>query len=398
MDPITNSGTDKTETFAKKAGTTRSQFIKRAAISGVGLAGVSSVLAACGDSGPSGAVAAGPTLSAGERPKIAAKYKNKTIGVPIYSGLDENEPVILHHLEAASENAGLQWKFISNDTKADQAAAESTVQSYLNRNVDAIIDIVVPAAYLEAQFAAAKKKGIPVIGNYTFPASNSSITADYSPPLDMEEVPMSHYLINDQQQRLGRKGVKVAMMDVPLEVVEPRHWSFEAICPHYEGVEIVEKDFNVDPTNLVADATRRAKAILQKNPDLSCIWVGFPPLALPVASAIAQEGKSDIQVYGHATGVAGAEAVQEQNTPMVATTWVDFPYSAYGMVDLVLQALSGAEVSKQASYLRPVPTTVFGPENIEQEIPKGTDPKDWTFAEGTYISYFMSRWQKYYGS
>lgn len=382
------------------SGSTRKAFLRRAAIAGVGAATASSVLAACGQgSEDAAATGAGQTSDAGRSAKIAEKYKNKTIGVPIYTSLDENEVTIKENLEKASERAGLNWKFLIDDTKADQAAAQSAVQSYVTRKVDAIIDIVVPGAFVEAQFAAARKAGIPVIGNYTFAGFSPSVTADYSPPLDQEEIPMSHFLINDQQRTLGRDKVKVAMLDVPLDVVKPRHASFRSVAASYPGVEIVAEDFNVSPTDTVADATRRAKALMQKHRDLSCFWAGFPPVALPVASAVAQAGRSkDIQVYGHATGTAGVAAVRDKGNPLRATTYVDFPYNAYGMVDLVLQALSGREVDRQISYLSPIPTVVFSERNIDEQVPKGTNAKDWTFARGTYVDDFIDRWNTTYSS
>jgi len=380
------------------AGTTRGAFLRRAAVAGVGVATVSSALAACGGGGDDATATAASSAPAGSNAKLAAKYKDKTIGVPIYTSLDENEITIKENLEKASERAGLNWKFLIDDTKADQAAAQSAVQSYITRKVDAIIDIVVPGAFVEAQFAAAKQAGIPVIGNYTFAGFSPSVTADYSPPLDQEEIPMSHFLINDQQQTLGRKKVKVAMLDVALDVVKPRHSSFKSVVASFPDVEIVAEDYNVSATDTVADATRRAKALLQKHPDLSCFWAGFPPVALPVASAVAQAGRDDVQVYGHATGTAGVAAVREKNNPLRATTYVDFPYNAYGMVDLVLQALAGKKVDRQISYLSPVPTAVFSEANIDVEVPKGTSAKDWTFAGGTYVDFFIDRWNSTYSS
>lgn len=382
-------------------GSTRKAFLRRAAIAGVGAATASSVLAACGQ-GSEDAAATTDTAGAsdaGRSATIADKYKGKTIGVPIYTSLDENEVTIKENLEKASKRAGLDWKFLIDDTKADQAAAQSAVQSYITRKVDAIIDIVVPGAFVEAQFAAARKAGIPVIGNYTFAGFSPSVTADYSPPLDQEEIPMSHFLINDQQRTLGRKQVKVAMLDVPLDVVKPRHASFRSVAATYPGVEIVAEDFNVSATDTVADATRRAKALLQKHRDLSCFWAGFPPVALPVASAVAQAGRGkDVQVYGHATGTAGVAAVRDKGNPLRATTYVDFPYNAYGMVDLVLQALAGREVDRQISYLSPIPTAVFSEANVDIEVPKGTNAKDWTFARGTYVDDFIARWNATYSS
>ncbi len=384
---------------AGNAGSTRSQFLKRAALTGAGAMGASAVLAACGGGGASSGVAAsgGPTLAAGATPKLKAAFKNKTVGVPIYTTVEEQMVVLLEFIEEAAEVGGLNWTFISDDTKASQAAAESAVQSYIDRGVDLIIDDVVPAAFLEAQFAEAKKKGIPVIGAYTLATADSSITGDYSNLLAQEASLLAQFMVSDLEESAGGKKVKVAMIDAALEVLEPRRWAFESVVEHAPNFEIVEQDFNVDITNLVPDGTRRAEGLLRKNSDLSAIWVGIPSLALPVASAVAQGG-ANVPVFGHSPGAAGVEAVQAQNTPLKAITWGDLRYNAYGLVDMALQALAGEEISRRTSILDPIPSVVFGPENVNEEVPKGTSAKDWSFAGGTYVTYFTNRWQQKYGA
>ncbi|MCW2953405.1 MAG: hypothetical protein JWQ48_2575 [Conexibacter sp.] len=386
----------------EQRGSTRAGFFKRVAISGVAASGAAGILAACGGGGKDAAAVTattGTSTGAGAASgSIAARYKNKTIGVPINTLLDENEATLVKYLKEASDRAGLNWKFLADDTRSDQAAAQTTVQSYVTRKVDAIIDLVIPASTIEAQLAAATTAGIPIVGTYTFAEFSPSILADYSAILDHDGVLMSHYLINDQQHARGHRTVRVAMLDAPLAVVSPRRWIFEAIARNTPGVEIVAQDFAVSLTDTVNDATRRATALLQKNSDLSCIWCNYPPIAVPAASAVAQAGKTDVQVYGHIAQSGGVEAVRERTNPLVATTWFDLAYNSYGLVDLVLQALAGRRPDREVSYLSPVPDALFDASNVDIEVPKGTRAADWKFAGGSYRDQFVARWNQQYGS
>jgi ABC-type sugar transport system substrate-binding protein len=386
----------------EQRGSTRAGFFKRVAISGVAASGAAGILAACGGGGKDAAAvtATTGTSTAGGAASgsIGARYKNKTIGVPINTLLDENEATIVRYLREASDRAGLNWKFLADDTRADQAAAQTTVQSYVTRKVDAIIDCTVPASSIEAQLAAATAANIPIVGTYTFAEFSPSILADYSAILDHDAVLLSHYLINDQQRTRRRSSVRVGMLDAPLAVVAPRRWIFEALARNSPGVAIVDQDFAISLTDTVNDATRRATAMLQKNPDLSCIWCNYPPIAVPVASAVAQAGKTDVQVYGHVAQSGGVEAIRDRSNPLVATSWFDLVYNAYGLVDLVLQALSGRTPDRETSYLSPIPDAVFDASNVDAEIPKGTRAADWKFAGGSYRDGFVARWNQTYGS
>jgi len=378
-------------------GTTRAGFFKRAAVSGVAAVGASSVIAACGGSSAAETTAASNTPSSGGG-KIADKYKNLTIGLPIYTLLDENQATLVKYFKEASDKAGLNWTFLADDTKTNQAAAQTAVQSYVTRKVDAIIDVVVPVSFIEPQLAAAKTAGIPTVGTFTFADYSPSILADYSAVLDHDAILMAHYLINDQVNNHKRSSVQVGMLDAPLEVLAPRRWAFEGVATNTKGVKIVAQDFDISLTDTVTDAGKRATAMLQKYPDLSCLWCNYPPIAVPVASAVEQAGRKDVQVYGHVAQSAGVDAVRSKTSPLVATTWFDLVYNAYGLIGLVLEAVSGGKPDRQVSYLQPVPDIVFGATNVAAQVPKGTQAADWMFAGGSYRDQFVATWNQLYST
>lgn len=383
----------------------RAAFLRRVGLSGIAVSSTASLLAACGGGGTDSAAtaestSAAPATGGGDAvtPAIAAKFKGKTIGVPVYTLLDDNEVSIVKWLKQASKDAGLDWNFIVDDTRADQAAAQTTVQSYVTRKVDAIIDITVPASFIAAQLAAAKSANIPVVGTFTFAPFDETLAVDYSAPLDHDAILMAHYLIGDQQTQRKHMKVKVGMLDAALDVIKPRRAAFLAVAKPDPNVEIVAQDFGISATDTVVDATRRAKAMLRRNPEINALWCNYPPIAVPVASAVAQSGKTDVQVYGHIANSAGVEALRDEGNPLVATTWVDWPFQAYGLVDVLLQVLAGKQPDRLTSWKQPVPDTIFDGSNVESEVPKGQKAADWMFAGGTYRTGFLKRWNTLYAA
>jgi ABC-type sugar transport system substrate-binding protein len=384
-------------------GINRAGFLRRAALLGVTSAGTGTLLAACGD-GDKNAGAASTTATAATTTggpvttALAAKYKNKTIGVPVYTFLDDNELAIVEGLKQAAKSADLNWKFIVIDTKADQATAQTAVQSLVNRKVDCIIDITVPAAFITAQLAAAKAAKIPVVGNFTNAPFEPNLVADYSQALDHDAVLMSHYLINDQMQTRGRKDLKVGMLDSPLDVTKVRRTIFEAIAKDTKGVEVVAQDFTISLTDTVSDATKKAKAMLQKNSGITALWCNYPPITLPVASGVAQAGKSDVQVYGHNAQSAGVAAIRDGGTPLVATTWADNNYQGYALIDIALQVFAGKTPNRQVTWQQPIPEVLFDKTNVGAQVPKDLKASNWKYLGGLYAQDFLKNWNEAYAS
>lgn len=366
-------------------GQTRASFLKRTALAGVAASGATTLLGWESSS------------AAAQASRIAPKYIGKKIGVPVYTYLDGNEIAILNGMKVAVSKAGLKWNLVTIDTKASEAEAQTALSALITQKVDLIIDVVVPAAFIEAQLAQAKKAGIPVVGNFTNAPYDPNIVADWSQPLDEDAVLMAHYLINDQLNNRKRRTVNVGMLDSPLPVVEPRRWVFEAIAANFAPkVKIVAQDFNISLTNTVTDAASRAKAMLIKHPSIHALWCNYPPITAPIVSAVSQTGRKDVQVYGHNAN-GGADLVRG-GTPLVATTHADYVYQGFGLVDLALQVLSGKKPSRQLTWVYSQPTIIFDITNVNQEVPKGTSEANWRYYGGTYEQNFISKWNKLYAA
>lgn len=353
-------------------------------------------LAACtrdGDNPASGA----PAISDVSDVKAALgdSYKDKTIGVVFLTLLDENEVSIQKWLEQAAKDAGLNWKFIAVDAKGDQAQAQTAMSSFITRKVDAIVVVVVPAIFINAQLEQAQAAGIPVVGNLMFAQFDPTIAVDYGPLLDHDALLLTHYLMSDQKSRRGSDPIKVGILDAPVsDALVPGRQVFETLIGLDDQFEIVATDYSVSGTDTVADSTKRARGMIQANPEINAIFCNYPPIAVPAASGIEQAGKKDIQVYGRIAQSAGVEAVRSGTSPLVATSWVDWPYQSYTIIEQVLTVLKGDEPNRLLALTRPVPDVIFDSSNVEQQVPKGTKAADWMFAGGAYRGQFLARWNE----
>ena len=374
-------------------GITRATMLRGMAVAALGIP----VLAACTRDGDKSAAAATPSVS-GDSAVTAAlgdNYKNKTIGVVFLTLLDENEVSIQTWLEQAAKDANLNWTFVTVDAKGDQGQAQTAMSSFITRKVDAIVVVVVPAIYIQAQLEQAKQANIPVVGNLMFAPFDENVAVDYGPLLDHDTLLLTHYLMADQKRRRGSAKVKIGMLDATVsDALVPGRTVFEALIGLDDQFEIVAQDLAVSGTDTVADSTRRAQGMIQANPDINAIFCNYPPIAVPAASGVQQLDKTDIQVYGRIAQSAGVEAVRSGSSPLVATSWVDWPYQSYTIIEQILTVLKGDTPNRLLSETRPVPDVVFDSSNVDSEVPPGSKAANWMFAGGAYRPQFIARWNE----
>lgn len=378
-------------------GHTRASFLKRAAVAGAGTSITGSILAACGSGGEKTVAAESPSVGA-VKPNIATKYKNKTVGLLELTTADENQLAIIKGAQAAAEEAELGWSWKAIDTKGSTSAQQQGITSFLTQKVDGIFNIACAAATLEAQLKQAKAQKVPVIGTYTFAPPESSITQDYTLPPSADASLLGYFLIAEQERLHPTGKIQVAMLDFPINIIQERRYAFESLVSQHPRIEIVAKEFSVSVTNTEVDASTKAKALMSAHPNLAAIWCNYPPIATPAASAVEQVGKtSQVKVYGHIAESSGVEALRGSEKAMRATSWVDWPYVGYMLVDQLLLAMSGKTPNRLTSVLRPDPSTVFSADNVEAEVPKGTKAANWMFGRGSYRAQFMKEWTELYG-
>ena len=384
-------------TLQGDASSSAPQNVNRATVLRALLGGAVAVplLAGCTTRGDTAATSPAISSNSDVKAALGDSFKGKTIGVVFLTLLDENEVSIQKWLDQAAQDAGLNWNFIAVDAKGDQSQAQTAMSSFITRKVDAIVVVVVPAIFINAQLEQAQAAGIPVVGNLMFAPFEPTIAVDYGPLLDHDALLLTHYLMADQKSRRGDAPIKVGVLDAQVsDALVPGRSVFETLIGIDKQFEIVARDYAVSGTNTVQDSTTRAQGMVQANPDINAIFCNYPPIAVPAASGIDQLGKKDIQVYGRIAQSASVEAIRNGNSPLVATSWVDWPYQSYTIIEQVLTVLKGEKPNRLLSLTRPVPDVIFDASNVNEQVPKGAKAADWMFAGGAYRSQFISRWNE----
>ncbi len=385
----------------------RRGFLSRTSKLGIGLTAGSTILTALTSTTATKVSAA--AAKGVESGKIADKYKNLTIGVPVFAYVDENQITIANQIQAASQAAGLNWKLLLQDVAGDPGKAQQVFDAFITQGVNVIIDIVTPPRLVAAQMAKAKEKKIPVFGIYTFGTNYPDMVLDYGGVTSVESSFVSSYMLFDQRIRHpGKKKIKLGIIDSQLDVIKPRRGVLDGLLNlqvnnDFEVVQIIP---DIDPANTVQVATQATQAILTKNPDVDCLWVSWSPAPVPVATAVEQGGKGDsCKVYGLVAQSAGIQLIKEGKSPLVATSWVDLVWVGWGCTDLVLQYLSGKPVDRLALLTTNIVPCVCinqaeaNSPNVQMvDVLGGKQILTWMFGAGKYRDTFVESWNEKYSS
>jgi ABC-type sugar transport system substrate-binding protein len=398
---ITGPADDRGGSNDGRPGFGRRTFLARAGVAAGAAVGGGALLAACGSKGSindqigtSAAATTGSTTS-----KIAAKYKNKTIGMAFLTLADPNVQVISDSFEEAAERANLNWKFNKVDGQGTPDQAQKGLQSMVSKGVDLIYLEGIPPRLVGPQLAEAKSAGIPVIGGFTAAPLDPGIAFDYAALLDMDSVALSEFMLLDLNQVHEEKGtIKVAMVDSDLDVILGRSKILKALLELSVNshIEVVGSQ-SIDLADPVGSSTKIASSFLTQFPDLDAFWTNYPNSCVAAATAVAQANKAEqVRVYGHIANTAAIEALRESGSAVEATSWIDLVYTSYATVGYALDLFSGAQVPRTVSYTNSVPVTVLSRETIAEQIPG--EATTWVFGGASYRDEFISNWAQKFGA
>lgn len=387
----------------------RTEFLKRAAVLGVGGIGAANLFANTASAGTTVSARPQRSFNADRVGRInwSAALKNKTIAIPTYTFSDENQQTLNQAIVDAAKAAGLNWKILQTDTQASAQTAQTAMDAYIARGVDAIILDVVPARFVSAQIDKAHKHKprIPVFGIFSF--SPLTLDVEYAGVLASDAVYLTEYMFIDQRIRhgAGPKDIKkIGILDTVVDVTAPRRAVIDGYIgsPSYKDFKVVGSVNDVDPANVTTSATRAVQALLTAHPDITAIWTNYPPLGIPAAQAVEQAGKqAQVKVYSHVAQSSGIKAVLSGKSAMVATSWVDLIYTSWGMVDSILAYFAGKPYTQTHQWTSPVPTTAIdvarrNSPDIVKVNSGGNEIVNWVFQGGAWKADFLARWKKQY--
>ena len=263
---------------------------------------------------------------------------------------------------ARKEAAAKGWDVSVIDAQGSADQANAAIQNLVQRRAHAIMDLVFPVSSLGAGIAAAKGASIPVatwgggLGNGVVATNGSG-------------GPLATPIIELLVKNLGGAGSLLALTYHTGEVCRQREQVADAILAKSPGIKATKDEVRIP--GYFQDGAQYATAWLAAHPAGSgklAIWGCWDDPAIGAISALRQQSRTDVQVYGENGNAQAITAIQHGR--MTATAWQDSGTEGERLVDALDDAIkAGASWQPKAVEVPPVVVTQANVAEFVKEHP-----------------------------
>jgi ribose transport system substrate-binding protein len=275
--------------------------------------------------------------------------------VSIAANEDNNQRFI----QAATKEAATKgWEVSVIDAAGSADKANAAITNLVQRKVGAIIDMVFPVSSLGAGLAATRQAGIPVatwgggLGNGVVATNGSG-------------GPMAIPIVKLMLQDLGSKGAILALTYHTGQVAREREEELDKQSKDAPEVKVTKNEVRIP--GYFQDGAQYANAWLAAHPANSAplaIWGSWDDPALGAISALRQQNRTDVRVYGEN---GNAQAIQNiRKGFMTATAWQDSATEGLKLVDTLDEAIKAGKSWEPKAV--EVPAVVIIKANVENFV------------------------------
>ena len=243
------------------------------------------------------------------------------IGVVSISVADDNNARCIEGIKAYAEEKG--WEVTVVDANGSAEEANSAIVNFVNKGVDYVIDLVIPASSLGTGLQAAMDANIPVstwgggMGDGMYMANGSG-------------APFAEPVIAMMIEDLGGEGEVLALTYHTGEVARQREGILDEAVADYPDINVTKNEVRIP--GAVDDGSSYANAWLASNPagDTNlAIWGSWDDPAMGAISSLKQQFRDDVKVYGQNGNPEAIIAVKDGF--MTATIWEDSYMEGYSL-------------------------------------------------------------------
>ncbi len=273
--------------------------------------------------------------------------------------ISANEANNQRFIQAATKEAATKgWSVSVIDAAGSADQANAAMQNLVQRKVGAIIDMVFPVSSLGAGLATTQRAQIPVatwgggMGNGVV-ATNGS-----GGPL---AIPIVEMMLKD----LGNKGAILALTYHTGQVAREREQVLDKGLKDVPEVKVTKNEVRIP--GYFEDGAQYANAWLAAHPANSgplAIWGSWDDPALGAISALRQQNRTDVKVYGENGNAQAIESIRKGF--MTATAWQDSATEGVKLVDTLDEAIKAGK-SWEAKAVE-VPAVVITKANVEDFV------------------------------
>jgi ABC-type sugar transport system substrate-binding protein len=316
----------------------------------------SSTNAAAADTSTSAAVADTTTAAADPGRKL-------TVGVVANNLASPSVKRIGDAFERSAKARG--WTVDMFDNKGDMAASNNQADQFLQRGVDAIVNINGPNSQMSGVIDRTHQAGKPFVSVYGGSGSDADVEIGTNESIN------SAGITQGLVDRLhGRGNVLVLKWNAGgAAALLDRYATMKAVLSNQPGIRIV-KEIEVKVPGQVEDAYTQATNFLKGDRDIDAVWIAFDEIAPSVVRALEQ---ADLDKRVFIVGFNGnpfAWDMIREGSPYVMEPANPFEPMGEKAVDMVAQLAAGRRSSTPFIAMRPCMIT---PETVPA---KGEFP-DW---------------------
>jgi ribose transport system substrate-binding protein len=260
---------------------------------------------------------------------LAASAADKPLlGIVSITATEANNARYIKGAEKAASERGWDLSVIDAQGNADQANAG--IQNFVQRKAKAIVDMVFPVSAIGAGLAAADGAKIPV-ATWGGGLGGSVIATNGSGG------PMAIPIVEMMVKDLGGKGNVLALTYHTGEVCRNREIVMDEILAKHPDVKVSKNEVRIP--GYFEDGAQYATAWLALHPAGSgplAIWGCWDDPSIGAISALRQQGRSDVKVYGINGNAQALENIQKGF--MTATAWQDSFTEGHNMLATIEDA------------------------------------------------------------
>jgi ribose transport system substrate-binding protein len=249
-------------------------------------------------------------------------------------------------IEAATKEAAkLNWEVSVIDAQGNADQANAAFANLVQRKAGAIVDMVFPVTSLGAGIKAANDAKIPV---RTWGGGMGG--------------PMATPIIDKLVADLGGKGSVLLLTYHTGKVCRDREEVADAILAKHPDIKVTKNEVRIP--GYFQDGAQYATAWLASHPADSeplAVWGCWDDPALGAISALRQQARTDVKVYGENGNAQAIEAIRKGF--MTATAWQDSAQEGVVMVQTLAEAVKAGEAWKPKSV--EVPAVVITKDTVE---------------------------------
>jgi ribose transport system substrate-binding protein len=284
----------------------------------------------------------------GQLPRAQAQSSPKfLLGLVSISANEANNARFIRGAQKEAAAKGWTVSVIDAAGSADQANA--AIQNLAQRKAGAIIDLVFPATSLGAGLAAARAANIPV-ATWGGGLGNGIVATNGSGG------PLAIPIITAAAAYLGPNGSLLALTYHTGEVCRQREEVMDGILAKTPGIKVTKNEVRIP--GYFQDGAQYATAWLAAHPagGKLAIWGCWDDPAIGAISALRQQMRTDVKVYGENGNAQAIAAIQKGF--MEATAWQNSEQEGVTLVDTLADAIAaGKSWQPKAVEVPPVVVT-----------------------------------------